>query len=348
MQIEVGLRRSRIAIERETFTLLLDASVVSDATPYVRALAESRIAFTTLVDLARKAEIPYALFFASPRVAEVQLKRKMDILLRGVSKDTFSLNSRGSVPLSDIQLIVKDLLQKQHLLKHLDPRLPKNLIVASLRNSRRSVQRDADSLCGWLGIDREHLVAETKKERAFAYLIDCLERHNVFVSQSVRNYMPQTIPKRARFSGICIRDKKVPFIFMNSGEDKESFEPAGRRVLTLMLLTACLACGKFNPVSYDDQTEELIANREFELAEEVLMPSASIAELRVNSLDDVKSHAGTYCVTPSAFLMRARRLHLVKAGKAHEYLRTLREEYRGRNVPQSRSPKAVNALRKYN
>jgi hypothetical protein len=160
--------------------------------------------------------------------------------------------------------------------------------------------------------------------------------------------MPQAIPKRARFSGICIRDKKVPFLFVNNGDHRDSLEPTGRRLLTLALLTVCLARGKFKPVAYSDQSDDPIDNREYEIAEEMLMPAASVAGLEVSSLDDIKAHANTYCVTPSAFLMRARRVGLLDAVTARDYLAVLREEFRNRPKTQARQPKPVNALRKYN
>jgi hypothetical protein len=73
-----------------------------------------------------------------------------------------------------------------------------------------------------------------------------------------------------------------------------------------------------------------------------------VAGLGVSSLYDVKAHADPYCVTPSAFLMRARRLGLLDAATARDYMATLREEFRNRPKPKARQPKPVNALRKYN
>ncbi|MCF6745491.1 hypothetical protein E9529_14670 [Blastococcus sp. KM273128] len=327
---------------------LIEDSWQREAKEYERALETSRISFTDLVNLGRRAEIPYTLFFAPMDVVETQLKRKQDVLLQGVSKDTFSLNSRGTVRLADVELIVKDLLRKQKLLKKVDPDLPDNAFVGALRRSRLTVQGDADWLITELGIDRSYLLRVKTKELAFEHVLDSLEEHNIFVSQSMRNYMPQPIPKRAQFSGICIRDKKVPFLFVNNGAHRDGPEPAGRRLLTLALLTVCLARGKFRPVAYSDQSDDLIENREYETAEEMLMPAASVADLHVSSLDDVKAHATTYCVTPSAFLMRARRLALVDAVTARGYMAILREEFRNRPKEKARQPKPVNALRKYN
>ena len=348
MAIAVSRGRSTTMIERKTFVALMDDSWQREAKEYLKALETSRISFAKLVALGRSAEIPYSMFFAPIDVAEAQLKRKRDILLGGVSKGTFSLNSRGTVRIADIELIVKDMLRKQELLKRLDPALPDNAFVGALRKSRRTVKGDADWLVGQLGIDRSYLLKIKTKELAFDHVLDRLEEHNIFVSQSMRNYMPQAIPKRARFSGICIRDKKVPFLFVNNGDHRDSLEPAGRRLLTLALLTVCLARGKFTPVAYSDQSDDPIANREYEIAEEMLMPAASVAQLGVSALDDIKAHADTYCVTPSAFLMRARRLSLVDAATGREYMARLREEFRNRPKQRASQPLAVNALRKYN
>ncbi|MGN6609927.1 MAG: hypothetical protein ACTHMS_23315 [Jatrophihabitans sp.] len=137
-------------------------------------------------------------------------------------------------------------------------------------------------------------------------------------------------------------------MFINNGDHRDSVEPAGRRLLTLALLTVCLARGQFNPVAYSDQSDDPIANREYEIAEEMLMPAASVAELALSSLDDIKAHAATYCVTPSGFLMRTRRLNIVDTATGREYMATLREEFRSRPKQRASQPLAVNALRKYN
>ena len=137
-------------------------------------------------------------------------------------------------------------------------------------------------------------------------------------------------------------------MFINNGDHRGSVEPAGRRLLTLALLSVCLARGKFKPVAYSDQSDDPIANREYEIAEEMLMPAASVNGLAVVSLDDIKAHADTYCVTPSAFLMRARRLDMVDTATGRRYMAALREEFQSRPKQRASQPLAVNALRKYN
>lgn len=55
--------------------------------------------------------------------------------MAGMSKEAFSINSRSQVRLSDVELIVKDLLRKQALLKRLDDTLVDNTIVGCLKRS---------------------------------------------------------------------------------------------------------------------------------------------------------------------------------------------------------------------
>jgi hypothetical protein len=123
---------------------LIENSWQREAKEYLKALEASRISFTKLVSLGRSAEIPYTLFFAPIDVVEAQLKRKQEVLLGGASKGTFSLNSRGTVRLADVELIVKDMMRKQELLKGLDPALPDKAFVGALRRSRRTVKGDAE------------------------------------------------------------------------------------------------------------------------------------------------------------------------------------------------------------
>lgn len=335
-------------VERSVFTALFDESVVSGRAPYLKALQTSTITFDALVDLARKAEIPYTLFFAPHQVVNQQLKKKTDTLLAGVSKETFSMNSRSRVRLRDIELIVKDILRKQELLKKLDNTLEKNRIVGVLRRSRNSVVQDAETLRSTLGFTTADVKAAKNKEAAFNLLIDRFEARQLFVSQSQQDYMPQRMPGGVKFSGMSVRDKKIPFLFLTSGDEGDNPEPAGRKVFTLVLLAVFVARGKFAPVTYNDRTGEPITNREYELAEEVLMPEAEVRHLDASTLNALRACADTYRITPSAFVMRARRLCMISRAEADGYLNQLAAEFARSKKLTGRSPKPVNGIRKYN
>lgn len=78
-------------------------------------------------------------------VVDEQLKVKTAKLMSGFTKQTFSMHSRNRVRLADVELIVKDLLRKQELLKA-DKSLARNEVVGCLRRSRESVVNDASRL----------------------------------------------------------------------------------------------------------------------------------------------------------------------------------------------------------
>lgn len=346
--IEVQLGKASVSVEAAVFTALLDASVASSRAPYARALETSHIKFADLVALARVGDIPYALFFAPQAVVDRQVAKKAQTLLAGLSKDAFSMNSRSQVRLADIELIVKDLLRKQETLKRLDSSLTVNKVVGCLRRSRESVEADARRLGKALGFASADLKAARTKTAALELLIARLESRQILVAQSQQNFMPQRLPRHAKFSGLCVRDRKIPYVFLTSGDADESFEPEGRRVFTLVLLAVFVAQAKFAPVTYSDRSAEPITAREYELTEEILMPRAEVRALGAATLDDVRTHADAYRVTPSAFVMRARRLGLVGRGQAEEYLAELAREFAARPKRQARSPLPVNALRRYN
>lgn len=348
MTIVVSLGRESTTIEREVFAALFEESVLSDAAGYRNAMRDGRITFSSLVEIARKADIPYSLFFAPLAHVEQQLKRKTDILIGGVGKDAFSMNSRGSVRLADVELVIKDILRKQTLLKEKEGPAAPNPIVEMIKKSERPIAQDALAIRTALGIDLSRLRAARTKTAAFELLVDMIEAHNIFVSQSAKNYMPQQIPKRARFSGMSVKDKRMPFIFLNNRDEEESYEPVGRRILTLVLLVVCIARGEFRAVTYNDMTGDLIASTEYELAEEVLMPAAEFAGISVESLAQVKEQAATFQVTPSAIIMRARRLALITQDDAKAYLAELKREYANASKTPMRQPKPETALRKYN
>lgn len=348
MSIQIRCEGSAVPIDRTVFTALLDNSIVSEQAPYLRALGTGEIRLGQLIDLARKADIPYALFFAPEAVVLNQLKKKRDLLLAGISKDSFTINSRSQVRLADIELIVKDLLRKQATLKSLDHNLIPNAVVGCLRGAPPSVPAAACKVQEHLGLDFHALRASRTKEKALDVLISQLERAQILVAQSQQNFMPQRLSRSARFSGLCVRDKKIPYIFLTGGDAGDNPEPAGRKIFTLTLLTVLVASGKFAAVSYDEYSPEVILNRQYELTEEILIPASDVTACDVSTLEAAKAAADAFKVTPSALVMRARRLAMLSGTEAAGYLEELVEEFRSRPKTRSNTPKLVNALRKYN
>ncbi len=348
MSINVTLNRVATPIDRGVFEALFEQSVVSDYARVKDALRSGSMSFAALVEMARKAEIPYPLFFASRDVVDEQLRIKRKRLLEGFSaKREFAMNSRNRVELHQVELLVKNLQFKQHYLRK-DKTLGKNAIVGLLKKPGVSVEEDAAKLMAALKLLPMELSGTRDKEGALALLVDKLEAQNVLVAQSAKDYMPQQMPKGAIFSGMTVKDNKVPFIFIASGDEGEKFEPAGRRVFTLTLLAVLVARGKFATVTYNGHTTDATSRREYELTAEILMPAADFHRTDLTDLEAIRAASDLYKVTPSAVVMRAQRLKLLTGEEAKANLGALKDAYEKAEKTPRRSMLPMNALRKYN
>lgn len=343
--VRVIIAGEPVPIDRSVFVDLLENSVVNGRAPYLHALEKSKIQYADLLDLARKAEVPHPLFFAPPAVVQAQLRTKSEKLLQGVAPETFTVNTRTTVKLRDVELIVKDLLRKQELARKHDHTLVKNKIVGLLRKPRPTVREDADALIYALGLDRDVIRRARNKGIALDLIIERLEANQVLVSRSVRGFMPQLI--EVRFSGMTVRDSKVPYIFLAGGDHGDFQEPTGRQIFTLVLMAVLVARGIFAPVSYDASSTAPDAGREYDIVGEILMPATELQGITLEDLDDVKAAADRFKVTPSAVAVRAMRLGRLTALTAIGYLHELEKEFLTRQKPKPRQPKPVNAIKKY-
>ncbi|CAM4037727.1 hypothetical protein [Helcobacillus massiliensis] len=347
MTISVTLGGGVASIDREVFELLFDNSTVRNYKDYTTALSAGVIAFKDLLDLSRKAEIPYPLFFAPLPVVTAQVDLKTRKLLQGVRKGTFSLNSRATIELADVELIIKDLVRKQELVKKHDPTLKRNPIVGMLRKSTGGPVRDAQALLTALGFSTQDIQATKNKTAAAELFISRLEANHILVSRSVNGYMPQTLSK-AKFSGLTVRDGKVPYIFLTGGSHGEDEEPVGRQVFTLALLAVLVARRVFVPVTMDTRQIEASPGPEYGIVAEMLMPAVQLRQCSLSSLDEVGEVADHFKVTPSAIVVRSALLKLLDRSVADDYLAELAKAYSARPKPPARTPKPVNAIRKYN
>lgn len=346
MSILVTIGRESVAINRAVFVALFDNSVVYHLADYTKALDKGSITFEKLVALARKADVPYPLLFAPREVVDAQLEMKTKKLLQGVTKEQFSISARGSVELRDVELIVKDLLRKQELYKKHAHKLSKNQLVGRIARPG-TPQRDALTLLDVLGMSGDELRAQKTKQAAVELYIERLEANHVLVARSVRGYMPQTLDK-VKFSGMTIRDPKAPYIFLAGGSHGEDEEPAGRQLFTLALLTVLIGRKMFRAVTMDATALLDAPPPEYVIAAEMLMPETLMQAVDLSSLEAIQTASDVLKVTPSALVVRAQNLKLMEWDVAGEHLRELGESFRGRPKPSARSPKPVNAVRKYN
>jgi hypothetical protein len=348
MPINVTLNRVATPIDREVFAALFEQSVVRSYAKVNKALETGSISFKDLVDHARKAEIPYPLFFAPRDVVEEQLRIKQERLLQGFSaKREFSMNSRHHVDLAQVELIVKNLQFKQDWMKK-DKTLDRNPIIGMFKKSEAPIAEDAAKLMAALDLDPIELRGTKKKGDALNLLVEKLEAKNILVAQSVQDLMPQRLPEGKIFSGMTVKDTKLPFIFIASGNEGEAFEPTGRRIFTLTLMAVLVARGRFATVTYNGHTTEEKSNREYWLTAEILMPEAEFRRADLSDLDAIRAASEVFKVTPSAVVMRAQRLKLLTRDEAEAHLNDLKGAFdKIEKTPRNRML-PMNALRKYN
>lgn len=346
--MQVSISGDFVDVDDDVFRMLLENSVAGTYRDYERALESGRIAYSNLAFLSHKGEIPLPLFFAPAELVQRQVGLKPQKLLAGVSKTTFSIGSRERVALRDVELIVKDLLRKQEVLKRHDDDLVDNEVVGLLRRSDRSPDEDAQTLATKLGLSHAEIRDSRTGARALELLIERLESRQVLVSRSVQHFMPQRLD-HVRFSGLTIRDRKVPYIFLAGGDHQDLEEPVGRTFFTLALLTVLIARRIFAPVTFDASADGASFGREYDIAGALLMPRHEVISLRGASVDEIKAAAQTMKVTPSALTVRAMRLRVLHVSDAEEVLRELRVEFAQRDSGGPRSqPRPETAVRKYN
>jgi hypothetical protein len=305
--MDVLIGGDRVEFDQTVFIELLENSVVSSRAPYLHALERGEIHYADLMELARKAEVPHPLFFAPLLMVRAQIASKTEKLLQGVAPDTFTVNTRTTIKLRDVELIVKDLLRKQQLAKKHDPSLGRNQIVGLLRRPGATARQDADKLIAALRLDLETFRQARTKEIALERLIEQIESNQILVSRSVRGFMPQILDG-VHFSGMTVRDSKVPYIFLAGGEHNDFQEPPGRQIFTLMLMAVLVARGIFAPVTFDAHSDAPNPGSEFEIVGEILMPASELNALDLENLSAVKAAADDFKVTPSAMTVRAMRL----------------------------------------
>gem|GEM_PF-1090642 len=348
MCMRVMLDRVATPIDREVFTALFEQSVVRDYAAITKALEKSSISLKDLIFYSRKGEIPYPLFFAPRQVVDAQLRIKRERLLQGFSsKREFSMNSRHRVDLAQLELIIKNLQFKQDWMKK-DKAVERNPIIGMLRKSRAPISADATRMMAALDLDAAAFRAAKNKGSALNLLIQKLESKNILVAQSAADRMPQRLPAGKIFSGMTIKDNKLPFIFIASGDEGEAFEPTGRRIFTLTLMAVLIARGRFATVTYNGHTTEERSNREYQLTAEILMPERDFRSVDLSNLDAIQVASNEFKVTPSAIVMRAQRLKLLSHEEAASYLDEIKDAFH--KIPKTPRTKMLpmNALKKYN
>lgn len=354
-QFFVKINKEKVLIDKGVFEALLDLSPIKEYKAYIDAINQNQIPFEDLKKLALKSGIPYPLFFAPKDIIDLQLEEKEKNLYEKIpSKDEVRLTSRGRVEVKDIELIVKDLGRKQEFLKNrVLPKLPANLFIgcaAAKLKANVSLENIANQIRNFFEIDLSYL-RSISKNKVLEYLCSCVERKGILISFSSHNYMPQTIDKELELSGICIRDKTFPYIFINTrdGDEKPKIiESTGRQIFTLLTMLACVAMGKFVLSTKAGKSKDDPSKIAFAIAAELIIPKDDVSGIQILTLDELKEKAYFFRVTPSMLLFRMKESKKIDRKLSDSFWSQLQQEARKAEPKVKHAPLPVNGYGKYN
>jgi Zn-dependent peptidase ImmA (M78 family) len=353
--LEVRINRREIEIDKDVFISLLSMSPASQYRDYEVAVTTNTITFPALKRLADKASIPYPLLFApKSKVSKQIMDQEHELFQKLPSKEEMRLNFRGRVNFAAIALIVQDLARKQEFLKNrlklLDPpNLFVGLIARAFKlNTTNEVM--AKTIREYLSIDLRYL-RTLSKGKVLEYLCKQVESKGILVSFSSYNYMPQNIERDAGFSGLCIKDTKYPFIFINTRDADlmpTIFETSGRQIYTLIAMLVCIAMNKFifslRAVPENDTFKRHI----LAIAGEVLIPRVDLEGLGIGTMEQLEHYAKYFSVTPSMLLVRLKQSRQIPKPVADVLRARLIENIKKIELRQTRSPKPSTGYAKYN
>jgi Zn-dependent peptidase ImmA (M78 family) len=158
----------------------------------------------------------------------------------------------------------------------------------------------ADNIRVYLGIDLSVLRTKSKAE-VVNYIRERAEQNNILVSFSSYNFMPQNLDPMLGMSGLCVKDKKFPIIFVNTrdGDDKPKIlESEGRQIFTLTAMLVCIAMNRFIFSTKTSKKKDSLARKVFLIVGEILIPQEDIAELDIKNLEELKRGSTKFKVTP--------------------------------------------------
>lgn len=352
-QILVTVKNDYVKIQKKVFVLLLEGSSIAETKEYESIISTEKVSLVNLKKIARKTGVPYPLFLVTLDIVQAQIKNVEDqILSKLPSKKEIALSSRGNLVVSNIKLILRDLSRKQEFLKtRIYTRDKKdNSFVGLLANSKNDFLTQTATIMDYFGIERKSIEKKNKTD-TINYLVRKIELKGIYVSFSSYNYMPKNIPADAGFSGFCLKDRRFPFIFINRRDRDErplKWETEGRQILTLVLMLICISKNRYVISADSPQTADKKYLEIYALAEELLMPETECVKATFTSLNEVKEFAVICSVTPSAVIMRLKKLRIINSKLEKSLWKELKEERKKIKKQRGRGPGTVKGLSKYN
>lgn len=353
--ISVKVKSNRkINIDKRVFLKLFNISHIKELKDYQNAISNSTISFKILKKLSFKAAVPYPLFFAPLEIVELQIADKnRHIYSKIPSKEDFSFATRGKVAVEDIELLLKDLTRKQDFLKtRILKNVTDNLFIGSISlmlKENIAIESIAEYIRNYFKINLDYLRLLNKKG-VLEYLVRLVEDKNIYIALSSFNYMPQNVPPELEMSGICIKDKKFPFIFINTRDGESNpkiIESSGRQVFTLLAMLVCIGMKHFILSSTITNSKNDPAKIAYSIAGEIIVPLTHLKSIKIENLEDLKTNSEFFKVTPSMLLYRLTQTGSLPKELIDTWRQALVLEVKKRTT-NIRASLPVNAYAKYN
>ncbi|MEK7625929.1 MAG: hypothetical protein AAB423_01050 [Patescibacteria group bacterium] len=308
--MHISIRHKQVQIEDRTFRYLFDNSPLYEDRKYLEARKKGSIAMSELVELARLARINYALFFMPFDSLAPMIEKENEKIFQGFSGN-FTISIRGKkVNLNLVRMVIKDLKIKQTFIrKYLgagnNPH-PKYLV-----NSSRSVAEQAQCILDKIDVSLKDFRATKSKPAAMMYLIDKLEKQNILVALETSTNMPQNMNRAKGVSGVYVKDKRFPYLFI-ANEGQQDFESgAGRKIFTIMYLVVCMFKGESKMVSLNDIAKESSDDEIYQIVEEMLLPINDLPRKTIYNLEDIDKLSDNLKLTGRAILVRLKHVGLL-------------------------------------
>lgn len=315
-----------------------------------KALADGEI---TKADLQKEASvhfIPWQMFLLSKDKLKAQLRNIERVRLDKIQ--LAELSSRAGGAGATPYRLIDRYIRTQTFLTSTE-RYGPNAFSGSLNGL--SVGQSIERIEAHFAIDRAELWEASSKERALEYLIERLGdgQVNVALGTSEARLVPSSKNLRSLYknvSGFCLKDARVPFLFVNMNMADEE-EPVGRRLYTLMLLLVLVGLGIYSvtrdwrPGRTPRRAKDTYLPHAHKIVSEFFLPSTVIAAHRGRqaTAETVQDVATRYKLTPTAVIYRLWREKVITAAE-----RELLTQPPVIIKRRARSPRIDNAVRKLN
>lgn len=354
-ELVIKINREVLSIDKQVFIDLLDVSPLQEYKKYSEAITNNKISFHDLKDLAIRGGIPYALFFAPREIVKKHIEEKNRNLIQKIpTKDELKIGTRGFVELKDIELVVKDIGRKQEFLKsRILTSASQNTYIGSIVKKVKlgfSIEEIAEGIRNEFDIDLS-VLRTLSKEKVLDYLRSCIEKKGILVSFSSHNYMPQNLDRELTISGICIKDKKFPFIFVNTRDGDEKpriIESSGRQIFTLLTMVVCIGLNQFVLSSKKGKGKNDVSKLAYKVASEILIPKNHLTNITPLHLETLKEKAHFFKVTPSMLLYQLKENKKIDAASAETLWAQLKVEAQKKESKVKHQPLPVTGYSKYN